>query len=448
MLVKNMIMFPWNRSGVAVCIYGNNGTGKGMFLKSLADRVYGKNSPCFVQCCDVGFVYGPYTMAGIDKTLMLFFDEADLTNAKHMGAFKSTTTDHKTGVNEKYEKQKQAELFFQVFFATNSEEPFLVERNDRRAFIIKSQNVTPHLHQFVTAMEAEDWLILDIWLGFIMKPETYPKVVDGWHAQSVRPKTFSYHECKMKFMDPVSQWWKWCLIRGYHCRKPLAIDVPKVTTAKGKVVEDPSDAALEPSDIPTDALAPDILQQVIATPAETPKYKDWLKSVNQQDLYETFVSERDANRSLKFQKFTGKIFMLIGMNYITASEEAFEKAGILEIPDLESCLVQFCRYHDIDPCFVSPTFKDVREKLTADKPSEEVTGLNIWAHMDKSLEREEEAVVITKVIPATAPPPPPPSKGKEVEDEEEIIDQGDLFSQNDNNSQEEEYQRATKRKRQ
>ncbi len=220
-LVKYQVVYPWKRSGVAVSFYGNAGTGKGFFLQAIAKSVYGENSPLYKTVVDLSYVFGNYTMDGLEKTLMLIFDETDVTK-KHAGAFKSTTTDERFGVNVKYEKQKQASMYYQGWFTSNSDKPVMVEKSDRRWFIVKTQTVSAHLNKLVKQIEAEDYYLIHVWLGYVFSH--YPEVNETWHAQSERPKTPAYNEMKLKHLSSPHQWWFHCLQRRYHASEPSKTD--------------------------------------------------------------------------------------------------------------------------------------------------------------------------------------------------------------------------------
>lgn len=352
-------------------MYGEQGTGKGWFFKKIADRVYGPHSPLYRQVNNADHVFGHFTMDGVDRTLMMLFDETEVTEDRHMGSLKSQTTDDRQNANYKYKAHAQTEIWWQGYLATNKNYPIKVEGNDRRCFVLKSKVVTKHLADIVIELKM-DPSPFDYWLGWVLS--NYPEVTENWHAQNDRPQTYSFHDMKVQSMSWVSAWWLGCLKRQHHCLEP-----------KDGADRNDNRWFRQHHKSPVWQKSPyyntkDSPHYNPRLPEREIQFHDWQEFVSLEYLHSVFCHEAKPNPRPRINTFQAEFLPLIYPHYSNADSAAFSNRGLISIPPLQTCVSLFCGHHHIDPRFIdSQLFRDVKLSLENDLED----GETAWDRMKK-----------------------------------------------------------------
>jgi hypothetical protein len=330
MLMKNMIMFPWNRSGVFVVLYGDQGTGKGWLVNTLAKRIYGDNSPLFRSVTNADHVFGHYSLDGENECLMMFFDETEINTKAHIASLKNATTETNRNANYKFKAQAQVQTWWQGFLATNSPTPVLIKGNERRIFVVCTKLIENTVFPQWIQSIVNDPLVFDLWLGKICS--SYPEVTDQWHAQTARPQTFAYHNLKVRSFSPLSSWWLDCMRRGWHTKEPTTDDRPYYSQHQNT-----------PSLVWINNTDDDKWNDLVG--------RHWLF----QSYYlqtKDFVTLRGYNKGQPddpLMKFLSELIPMIhGPKFGLTNLP--EQNTLLRIPDLKTCVINFCKFHFIsDP---------------------------------------------------------------------------------------------------
>jgi hypothetical protein len=417
MLIKNMIMYPWNRSGVFVVMYGDQGTGKGWLVNTLSKRIYGDNSPLFRSVTNADHVFGHYSLDGENQCLMMFFDETEINTKAHIASLKNATTETNRNANYKFKAQAQVQTWWQGFLATNSPTPVLIRGNERRIFVVCTKlienTVFPHWIQSIV----NDPLVFDLWLGRICS--SYPQVTDQWHAQSARPQTFAYHNLKIRSFSPLSSWWLNCLRQGWHTVEPETHDAYYYRLHQS---------------VPS-----------MCWVNNNPRSK-WNDLVSKEWLFQTyyvrnkeFVSMKGYNKGGQddpLNKFCSELIPMIhgpkfGLSNIPTTN------SLLVIPDLKTCVLNFCKFHFISDPSVLQIQSIQLPKVVHQTEEEETQALrDPWQGMkriiDKKLKRAEphslprptpmrsnRVVTPSPSPPAAIRPVSPKRKDKEPDSESE-----------------------------
>lgn len=382
-LIKNMICHPWNRSGVFVVLHGDQGTGKGWLINSLAERIYGPNSPLFQTITNPEHMFGHFSHEGEGTCLMMFMDETEINKKEHINNLKNAVTEKTRNSNCKNKAQMKIQAWWQGFLATNSPTPVLIQGNERRIFVLCTRLLVGEgqkkvFPSWVGQMEKE-MDVFDAWLGYVCS--SYPEVTEKWHAQSERPQTYTYHNLKIRSFSPISSWWLTCLQRASHSQEPRADDSDRTYYAAHQV---------------------NPVWKNTRTPTTT-----WNDQVNKKWLFETYVKDcRGLVNMRSFAKGTQEDPLIKFMQEITPMiwgtkinlTRLPETNNLLQIPTLMQCIINFCKYHFIsDPSMLNISAYPVALTSRVDPIQEATVDPNnprdVWIKMRDVLTRFSRHVV-------------------------------------------------------
>jgi hypothetical protein len=395
-LIKNMIMYPWNRSGVFVVMHGDQGTGKGVLVNTLANRIYGAGSPLFRSVTKAEHVFGHYSLDGENECLMMFFDETEINRQEHINSLKNATTEGVRNANYKFKAQAPVQTWWQGFLATNSPTPVLIKGNERRIFVvctklIKGGGVFP---RWVSEL-IQNPTYFDAWLGKICS--SYPEVNDKWHAQSDRPQTYAYHNLKVRSFSPVSAWWLECMRKGYYSEEPKTDD----KYYYGNHQFNPVWKNNRPNNLWNDLIS-----------------QKWLFEAYYKEAKD-FVSLRSFNKNNQDDpviKFLSEIIPLIYGPKFNLTKVPKDDKGLMIIPTLKECVINFCKYHfiyDVGMLHIpSIPHLELKHKTEEEMMNED----DIWKVMKKLVSIYPNRLIPPRPTPIDArqlppralPPPPPP----------------------------------------
>lgn len=393
-IIKNMIMYPWNRSGVFVVMHGDQGTGKGVLVNTLANRIYGPGSPLFRTVTKAEHIFGHYSLDGEDQALMVLLDETKIDTEEHVNSLKNAVTEGVRNANCKFKAQAPVQCWWQGFLATNSPTPVLIQGNERRIFVvctklIKEGDVFP---RFVSEL-IQNPKYFDAWLGYICS--SYPEVTDKWHAQSDRPQTYAYHNLKVRSFSPVSAWWLECMRRGWFSEEP--------TTEDGLCYRSHQTRPLWKNTRNPRTLWNDYVSH------------KWLFSCYFKEAKE-FVSVRTHSKGRQDDpstKFQSEIIPLIYGPKFNLTKVPKDDQGLMQIPDLKTCVINFCKFHyiyDVSMLHIP----SMPRLVLKHKPEEEMNnGEDVWKVMRR--------ILVDPLL----------SSKKKEQKKEEIPEQEDTYQEDD-----------------
>jgi hypothetical protein len=397
-IIKNMIMYPWNRSGVFVVMHGDQGTGKGVLVNTLANRIYGPGSPLFRSVTKAEHIFGHYSLDGENECLMMFFDETEINKQEHISSLKNATTEGVRNANYKFKAQAQVQTWWQGFLATNSPNPVIIKGNERRIFVvctklIKGGDVFP---RWVSDL-IQNPQYFDAWLGKICS--SHPDVTEHWHAQSQRPQTYAYHNLKVRSFSPVSAWWLECMRKGYYSEEPKTEDKYAYSA-----------------------------HQFNPLWKNTRKNTNWNDLISQKWLFDSYFKEAKDFINMKTHnknsnnpedpviKFLSEIIPIVYGPKFNLTKVPKDEAGLMIIPTLKECVINFCKYHFIYDVSMLHIPSMPRLKLKH-KPEEEMQdGEDIWKVMKKLVCTPRSKLVRSE------PPLPLDDENYEEEDEDSTYD--------------------------
>jgi len=137
-LFAHMLQKPYEKSGVAVCIQGDQGAGKDTLLGSVG-KIFGR-----------GYYYNTSTPendvfhtfnSGTERCIMIKFEEADFkTNKSNQSKLKSIITSETETYRKKGHDTIELNDYRNFFMTTNADLPFVIEPTDRRFVLLKASN--------------------------------------------------------------------------------------------------------------------------------------------------------------------------------------------------------------------------------------------------------------------------------------------------------------------
>ena len=137
-LFAHMIQKPYQKSGVCVCIQGEQGVGKDTLLNGVG-KIFGEGY-FYSTPSPQNDIFHTFN-SGTERCIMVKFEEADFqTNKSNQSKLKSIITAEKENYRKKGHDTIELDDYRNFFMTTNSDLPFVLEDTDRRFVLIKASS--------------------------------------------------------------------------------------------------------------------------------------------------------------------------------------------------------------------------------------------------------------------------------------------------------------------
>ena len=131
--LAHALQCPGSKPGVMIVLIGNEGVGKGFFIR-LLEAIWGRTT---LQVSDIGAITGNYNKA-LETALWVALDEALFKGDKRsQDRMKSLVTEPTIQVEQKYEPSRTIESFHRFVACTNHAQWGQIRSDDRRCLFIK-----------------------------------------------------------------------------------------------------------------------------------------------------------------------------------------------------------------------------------------------------------------------------------------------------------------------
>jgi hypothetical protein len=205
---------PWTKSGVAICVGGEEGSGKSMPFVSIIGKIMGDN--CFAHLQNMNDITGEYTSAMTNKLLVLVDECLFAGNHRDANIIKNFVTGDKDRNREMYCNPVYKESFKN--FAFNSNNPHFVPAGGQaRRFLVLESSVEKlmnymkqqglssdpinYFNFLSTCIRRNDNEGLKTFANFL-----YNLPLDNFEPRSI-PVTRGLIEQKVQTLEPFKKYW-------------------------------------------------------------------------------------------------------------------------------------------------------------------------------------------------------------------------------------------------
>ncbi len=204
--MADAVQNPSVRPGVALVLRGDQGVGKGIFVKYFA-KLFG---PHYAQVSNPRHFLGNFNGL-LDGKLLLFCDEAFWAgDKKGEGLLKALVTEDTIPIERKYRDVKSQKNFLRLIVASNSEWVVPAMANERRFCVMDVSDIhrqdTAYFAAIATKMENGG---LEALMYILMNRDISGKDLRKF------PQTSALYDQKLHSFSPVQAGWYDCLYKGY-----------------------------------------------------------------------------------------------------------------------------------------------------------------------------------------------------------------------------------------
>lgn len=197
---------PRDKPGVSLMLVGGQGIGKGTFFQIV--RLIWSATTFYTN--RVSDVVGDFN-GGIEGMLFVLLDEATFAgDRKAWDALKAIITEPILSVNQKHQPVRQIPSYCRVLQATNAEHAGMLEKDDRRVFVLRVSEVRQGDHAYWKALHAaiENGEVAALMYAL-------SKInLSGFNVRD-RPMTTELVNQKIHSLPLLHKWWLDRLTRGY-----------------------------------------------------------------------------------------------------------------------------------------------------------------------------------------------------------------------------------------
>jgi len=137
-LFAHMIQKPYQKSGVCVCVQGEQGVGKDTLFNAVG-KIFGEGY-FYTTSTPENDIFNIFN-SGTERSIMVKLEEADFqTNKSHQSKLKSMITSEKENYRRKGHDTIQLDDYRNFFMTTNADLPFVIEPTDRRFVLSKASS--------------------------------------------------------------------------------------------------------------------------------------------------------------------------------------------------------------------------------------------------------------------------------------------------------------------
>jgi len=204
-LLALTIQEPGTPSEVAVVLRGEQGTGKGVFVRTLGE-IFGKH---FIHLDNVKHLTGGFN-AALSGKIIVFADEAFWAgNKSQLGALKRLITEPTLAIERKGIDVMSEMNCVHLFMATNEEWAIPAGLDERRFFALEVNNAHKQDIDYFKALNEElqnggTGAFLDLMLKYPIDRDLVRRV----------PRTRELRQQQELTLAPLLEWWHACLFEG------------------------------------------------------------------------------------------------------------------------------------------------------------------------------------------------------------------------------------------
>jgi hypothetical protein len=204
--MADAVQNPGKKPGVALVLRGEQGVGKGIFVK-----YFGKLfEPHFVEITNSNHFLGNFNSI-LDSKLLVFIDEAFWAGDKKAeGILKALVTEDYNNIERKGKDVIRQRNFVRLIVASNNDWVIPAMSSERRFCVLDVSNVHRQDHAYFEK-------IVDQMDNGGLEGLMYHLQNRDVTSANVRkfPQTTALMEQKIHSMSPFESWWYDCLMRGY-----------------------------------------------------------------------------------------------------------------------------------------------------------------------------------------------------------------------------------------
>lgn len=204
--MADAIQNPGIRPGVALVLRGDQGVGKGVFVKYFA-KLFGSH---FAHVTNTNHFLGNFNGL-LENKLLLFADEAFWAGDKDgEGLIKALVTEDTIQIERKYMDVKSQKNFIRLIVASNNDWVVPAMANERRFCVIDVSDARRQDTSYFAAVAGQmENGGLEALMHFLLNRDISGKDLRKF------PQTSALNDQKIHSLNPLETWWYDCLYRGY-----------------------------------------------------------------------------------------------------------------------------------------------------------------------------------------------------------------------------------------
>jgi hypothetical protein len=196
----HIIQKPWEKTGVAIVVHGEQGSGKGIVVQKIG-KIVGRH---FKHVGDFAEVLGKFNASVMKDPILLFLDEVSWGgNRKDGGILKKLITEPTHRIEEKFMPSITVDSYVNCIIASNEDWIVSYAGKERRFLVLDTNNrhAGPQ-----TPASREYFATLDRVPPAAVAQFLYQRDISDFHPQEI-PYSRAAQLQKEQSLDSVGQWW-------------------------------------------------------------------------------------------------------------------------------------------------------------------------------------------------------------------------------------------------
>jgi hypothetical protein len=194
-----LIQRPGSKTGTALVIIGEQGTGKNKFFTDVISKLFGRN--CISNENSIGNIIGRFNSSIENKILIVCNELQSIDNAKHLNTdcLKSLITDHFCTIESKFVNTRSINNISSFIFVSNNRLPIKIESGDHRYLVFKCSDDAKGNFDYFAKL---NWLFDD---EFYQQLFSYFK--NEIEVANFNPRLMSESDINNEIMDVCKESW-------------------------------------------------------------------------------------------------------------------------------------------------------------------------------------------------------------------------------------------------